>query len=60
MGVAYTDIDIDDQPEAAALVRSLNDGMQRVPTILFPDGTVLVEPSNAALEQKLTALQGAH
>lgn len=60
MGVTYTDIDIDDQPEAAALVRSLNDGMQRVPTILFPDGTVLVEPSNAALEQKLTALQGAH
>lgn len=55
MGVGYTDIDIDEKPEAAALVRTLNHGTQNVPTILFPDGTVLVEPSNAALEQKLSA-----
>jgi mycoredoxin len=60
MGVVYTDIDIEEEPEAAAIVRSLNNGMQSVPTILFPDGSVLVEPSNAALEQKLNALAAAN
>jgi mycoredoxin len=59
MGVAYTDIDIEQDPKAAELVRSLNHGAQSVPTILFPDGAVLVEPSNAALEQKLLALQAS-
>ncbi|HEX9036753.1 MAG TPA: glutaredoxin domain-containing protein [Ktedonobacterales bacterium] len=60
MGIAYKDIDIEEYPDAADVVRKLNDGMQSVPTILFPDGTVLVEPSNAALEQKLTAMAAAH
>jgi hypothetical protein len=27
-----------------------------VPTIVFPDGSTLTEPSNALLEQKLVAL----
>jgi hypothetical protein len=27
--------------------------MRSVPTIVFPDGTVLVEPSSATLEAKL-------
>lgn len=53
MNVPYTDINIEEDPNAAAIVRKLNHGAQSVPTILFPDGSVLVEPSNAALEQKL-------
>ena len=60
MGVSYTDIDIEKHPEAAEIVRKLNRGAQSVPTILFPDGSVLVEPSNAVLEQKLTALATAN
>jgi mycoredoxin len=56
MGVSYTDIDIEEDPKAAEIVRKLNRGAQSVPTIIFPDGSVLVEPSNAALEQKLLAL----
>ena len=56
MGVEFVDIDIEKHPEAAEIVRTVNHGMQSVPTIVFPDGSVLVEPSNAALEQKLTAL----
>lgn len=56
MGVEFEDIDIEEHPEAAEIVRKANHGMQSVPTIIFPDGSVLVEPSNAALEQKLTAL----
>ena len=56
MGVSYTDIDIEEHPEAAEIVRKLNRGAQSVPTIVFPDGSVLVEPSNANLERKLTTL----
>lgn len=59
MGVSYTDIDIEQRPEAAEIVRKLNHGAQSVPTILFPDGSVLVEPSNAVLEQKLATLATA-
>lgn len=56
IGVPYTDINIEEDPAAAEIVRKLNHGAQSVPTILFPDGSVLVEPSNAILEQKLTTL----
>ncbi len=59
MGVSFNDIDIEEHPEAAEIVRKVNHGKQSVPTIIFPDGSVLVEPSNAALEQKLTALATA-
>jgi mycoredoxin len=34
-------------------VERINKGFKSVPTIVFPDGTVLVEPSNAELEKKL-------
>jgi mycoredoxin len=59
LGVSYIDIDIEEHPEAAEIVRRLNRGAQSVPTILFPDGSMLVEPSNATLEVKLNALTGA-
>jgi len=53
LDVPYTEIDIERDPQAAQLVMQLNDGNRSVPTILFPDGAVLVEPSNAELEAKL-------
>jgi mycoredoxin len=53
LGVEYTEINIEQDERAAELVVELNNGSRSVPTILFPDGTVLVEPSNAALEAKL-------
>jgi mycoredoxin len=52
---AYEYIDIDDSPEAAELVQKINGGFRTVPTILFPDGRVLVEPSKAELEEALAA-----
>lgn len=52
-GVSYTEVNIEDDEDAAELVETLNDGLRSVPTILFPDGSVLVEPSNAALAAKL-------
>ena len=51
--IPYTEVDIEDDATAAELVTRLNAGKRSVPTILFPDGTKLVEPSNAVLEAKL-------
>lgn len=47
--IPYENIDIERDPVAAEYVVKVNNGFQAVPTILFPDGSVLVEPSNAAL-----------
>jgi mycoredoxin len=52
-GVAYHYVDIEAEPEAVATVERLNDGLRSVPTIVFADGSVLVEPSNKALAAKL-------
>jgi glutaredoxin-like protein len=52
-GVSYVAIDIEHHVEARALVECLNNGRRSIPTIMFPDGTVLVEPSNAELATKL-------
>lgn len=51
--VPYTVVDIDQDLEAARYVVRINGGMRRVPTIVFGDGSALVEPSNAELAQKL-------
>lgn len=53
--VDYDWINIEGDPEAAALVMKLNGGFSSVPTILFPDGRVLVEPSKRELEAALAA-----
>lgn len=56
-GVSYGWIDISEDLEAAAYVETVNGGFRSVPTIVFPDGDVLVEPSSPALVQKLRALK---
>ena len=58
LGVPYAEIDIDREPAAAETVIRLNHGNRSVPTIVFPDGSRLVEPSNAALEAKLAQFAG--
>lgn len=50
--IDYEWIDITDNPEAVAFVEKVNNGSRRIPTIVFPDGDILVEPSNAELTQK--------
>ncbi|MEZ0397369.1 MAG: glutaredoxin domain-containing protein [Anaerolineales bacterium] len=52
-GIAYRWIDIDQDAEAAARVERLNNGFRSVPTLVWPDGSMLVEPSNAQLAAKL-------
>ena len=51
--VTYTNVDIEQDEKALAFVEEVNNGMRIIPTIIFPDGDVLVEPSNAELAQKL-------
>ena len=51
--VHYDYIDIEQHPEAVAEVERINNGMRIIPTILFPDGSLLIEPSDAELAAKL-------
>ena len=50
-------VDIDRDETAAAAVTKINGGFKSVPTIVFPDNTVLAEPGNAELEKKLRSFQ---
>lgn len=51
--VPYHYVDIDNDSEVTAFVEEVNKGFRSIPTIVFPDGSVLVEPSNAQLAEKL-------
>lgn len=53
MKVPYEEINITENDEAIELVMTLNNGHRSVPTIVFPDGSILTEPSTSALAQKL-------
>ncbi|WP_322496338.1 mycoredoxin [Chloroflexus sp.] len=55
-GAPYTYINIEHNPAAAEFVVKVNHGNQSVPTIVFPDGSILVEPSNRALQEKLSQM----
>ncbi len=51
--VQYGWIDIEQDSDAMAYVEELNQGKRIIPTIVFPDGSLLIEPSNAQLADKL-------
>jgi mycoredoxin len=51
--IEYEWIDIDKDPESAALVQKINNGYRSVPTIIFPDGSSLTEPASDILLKKL-------
>ena len=51
--VNYKFINIDQDKKGEQFVLSANRGMRSVPTILFPDGSILVEPTNGQLADKL-------
>ena len=54
---AYDWIDIEQDEAAAAYVEKVNGGLKSVPTLLFPDGSTMVEPDNASLKEKLDSLK---
>src|SRR5262249_43833541 len=53
--------DLELEPETLAIVQEKNDGNDIIPTIVFPDGSHLSEPTNEELAEKLglqrTAMQ---
>jgi len=51
--IQYQNIDIEKNAEAMKYVEEVNNGMRIIPTIVFPDGSTLSEPSNAELAEKL-------
>jgi len=42
--IPFTEIDIEQLPDAAEFVMTINGGNQTVPTVLFPDGSTLTNP----------------
>ncbi|MDD2818101.1 MAG: mycoredoxin [Candidatus Nanopelagicales bacterium] len=55
-GITFEEVDIEQDPAAAALVEQVNGGNQTVPTIVFTDGTAMTNPSLAQVKEKLAAL----
>lgn len=51
--IAYDWIDLEQHPEAIELVEKINGGSRSIPTIVFPDGSHLIEPGNDELADKL-------
>lgn len=51
--IAVNMINIDGNPEAREQLIEINGGYASVPTLIFPDGTRLTEPSFGQLRQKL-------
>ena len=53
-GVAFSEVNIEEDPGAAEFVGSVNGGNHIVPTVLLPNGTAMTNPS---IHQVLAALQ---
>lgn len=51
--VNYKNVDIEQDEKAMAFVEKINEGMRIIPTIIFPDGEIMVEPTNSQLAEKL-------
>jgi mycoredoxin len=55
-GITYDIVDIEQVPEAVAIVESANGGNQTVPTLVYADGTAQTNPSLIQVKAKLEAL----
>ncbi len=51
--ISYIDVDIEDDEKGREFVMTVNNGARVVPTIIFPDGDKLIEPSTQELRAKL-------
>src|SRR5690606_21722570 len=52
-GIEFDMVDIEQVPEAVAIVEQANNGNQTVPTLVFADGTALTNPSVAQVKAQL-------
>src|SRR5438552_22075 len=51
--VRYAFVDIDTDPQAIARLKELQNGGQIIPTVIYPDGTHEVNPSDEALARRI-------
>jgi mycoredoxin len=51
--IQYKWVDIDQDKSGRTIVEEINHGNRSVPTIVFPDGSILTEPSMTTLAEKL-------
>jgi len=58
-GIGYTEVNIEDIDNGAAVVEAANGGNQTVPTLLFADGSTQTNPSQAQVKTKLEELDAA-
>jgi len=56
LGIEMAEVDIERDEAAAEFVMSVNGGNQTVPTVLFPDGSVMVNPSASQVRQHLAVV----
>lgn len=54
-GIPVVEVDIERDPAAAEYVMAVNGGDQTVPTVVFPDGTALTNPTIAQVKARLAA-----
>lgn len=53
-GILYTEVDIEQDGDAAELVMEVNNGNQVVPTVVFADGTAMTNPGVLQVKQHLS------
>lgn len=54
-GIEYAEVNIEEDEAAAELVENVNGGNRTVPTVVFPDGAALTNPSIDQVKQRLAA-----
>jgi len=52
--IEVLEVDVNADKKAEAFVKEINNGFRSVPTIIFPDGSKMVEPSSTDLEAKFS------
>ena len=57
LGITYEEIDIDFDKDAYNKVSELQNRKPRIPTIVFEDGSYLVEPTDVELLEKINSYQ---
>lgn len=57
--VAHQWIDVEKDERALFEMLQKSGGRQNIPVLIFPDGEMLIEPSNYELSQKIGTPQGA-
>ena len=57
-GIDIAEVDIEHDESAADYVMSVNGGNQTVPTVVFPDGSAMTNPSAREVVQRLGELAG--